>query len=199
MTGHDWIAVLDFGSQYTQLIARRIREQHVYCEILRHDTPASTLRDRGAKGLILSGGPASVLTEGAPTCDPALFDLDLPVLGICYGMQLMGQTLGGEVCPGESREYGSALIQIATAEGLFRNMPDTLSVWMSHGDQVRKMPPGFVLRATTRDCPIAAMENPARRWHGLQFHPEVVHTPRGRELLERFIFDICGCAGDWKM
>jgi GMP synthase (glutamine-hydrolysing) len=199
MTGHDWIAILDFGSQYTQLIARRIREQHVYCEILPHSTTAATLRTRAPKGVILSGGPASVLAEGSPSCDPALFDLPVPVLGICYGMQLMGRLLGGEVQAGESREYGHALIRVIEPAGLFRTMPDTLSVWMSHGDQVRTPPPGFVVRASTPTCPVAAMEDPARRRFALQFHPEVVHTPRGTELLERFLFDACGCAGDWKM
>ena len=199
MTGHDWIAILDFGSQYTQLIARRIREQNVYCEILRYDTPASVLRARAPKGVILSGGPASVLAEGAPVCDPALFELETPLLGICYGMQLMGRALGGTVRPGDSREYGSALIRILEPAGLFCNMPGTLSVWMSHGDQVQTLPPGFTVRASTPTCPVAAMEHSGRNWHGLQFHPEVVHTPRGSEILKRFLFDLCHCAGDWKM
>ncbi len=197
---HDWIAILDFGSQYTQLIARRIREHQVYCELLRFDTRAADLARRKPKGIILSGGPASVLTPGAPTVDPAIFTLGVPVLGICYGMQLMGRDLGGEVRRGEAREFGLAQIeQMAPGGTLFTALPDTLSVWMSHGDQVDRLPPGFRSVARTPTCPIAAMENAERRWYGLQFHPEVVHTPYGRDILQRFIFRLCGCAGDWKM
>jgi GMP synthase (glutamine-hydrolysing) len=195
----DWIAILDFGSQYSQLIARRVREQRVYCELLRHDTPAAVLRERAPRGVILSGGPASVLEPGSPDADAGLFDLGVPMLGICYGMQLMGRRLGGAVRKGESREYGHAVIDVVENNVLFRNMPDALAVWMSHGDQVEGLPPGFRALARTGTCPIAAMEDPARRLYGLQFHPEVVHTPRGNEILERFVFDVCGCAGDWKM
>ena len=195
----DWIAILDFGSQYSQLIARRVREQRVYCELLRHDTPAAVLRERAPRGVILSGGPASVLEPGSPDADAGLFDLGVPLLGICYGMQLMGRRLGGAVRKGESREYGHAVIDVVENNVLFRNMPDALAVWMSHGDQVEGLPPGFRALARTGTCPIAAMEDPARRLYGLQFHPEVVHTPRGNEILERFVFDVCGCAGDWKM
>jgi GMP synthase (glutamine-hydrolysing) len=149
--------------------------------------------------VILSGGPASVLEPGSPDADAGLFDLGVPLLGICYGMQLMGRRLGGAVRKGESREYGHAVIDVVENNVLFRNMPDALAVWMSHGDQVEGLPPGFRALARTGTCPIAAMEDPARRLYGLQFHPEVVHTPRGNEILERFVFDVCGCAGDWKM
>jgi GMP synthase (glutamine-hydrolysing) len=196
---HEWIAILDFGSQYTQLIARRVREQKVYCEILRFDTKAADLAARNPKGIILSGGPASVLAAGSPSCDKALFELGIPVLGICYGMQLMGRDLGGQVKPGHAREYGSARISVTDSATLFKDLPDELDVWMSHGDQVEALPPGFKVLAKTHTCPIAAMANPARRLFALQFHPEVVHTPRGVEVLRRFLFDACGCAGDWKM
>ncbi|MBU1692758.1 MAG: glutamine-hydrolyzing GMP synthase [Verrucomicrobia bacterium] len=196
---HDRIVILDFGSQYTQLIARRVREQQVYCEILRFDTPAGDLAARKPLGIILSGGPASVLAPGAPAGDPALFTLGIPVLGICYGMQLMGRDLGGRVQPGRAREYGSAVISIRQADALFRNLPPTLDVWMSHGDQVEEPPPGFVVLAGTESCPVAAMADPARELYALQFHPEVAHTPRGAEILHRFLFNVCGCRGDWKM
>ena len=196
---HDWIAILDFGSQYSQLIARRLREHQVYCELLRFDTSAAELAKRKPRGVILSGGPASVLEAGSPDVDPAIFQLGVPVLGICYGMQLMGRHLGGIVRKGQAREYGHALIDLVEPGALFQALPDQLTVWMSHGDQVEQLPPGFRLSAKTHTCPIAAMANSEKRWYGLQFHPEVVHTPRGNEILQHFIFRICGCAGDWKM
>ena len=196
---HDWIAILDFGSQYTQLIARRTREQNVYCEILRFDTKAKDLAARKPRGIILSGGPASVLQDGSPSCDTALFDMGVPVLGICYGMQLMGRDLGGQVRKGHAREYGSANISLVDPDLIFKGLPSTLDVWMSHGDQVETLPPGFKVLAKTGTCPIAAMANPDRKLFALQFHPEVVHTPRGVEILRHFLFDACGCAGDWKM
>ena len=196
---HDWIAILDFGSQYTQLIARRTREQSVYCEILRFNTTAADLSARKPKGIILSGGPASVLAPGAPACDPAIFTCGIPVLGICYGMQLMGRDLGGRVRPGRAREYGCARIQIHSADTLFEGLPAEIEVWMSHGDQVETLPAGFQALARTSTCPIAAMADPKRGLYGLQFHPEVVHTPRGVAILRRFLFDACGCKADWKM
>ena len=196
---HDWIAILDFGSQYSQLIARRIREMHVYCELVRFDTPAAELRSRHPRGIILSGGPASVRVAGSPDCDPGLFELGIPVLGICYGMQLMARKLGGKVQKGESREFGSAVIETTETGPLLGEGGERISVWMSHGDQVEVPPLGFRALARTRTCPIAAMEDPARRFFGLQFHPEVHHTPTGREMLARFVRDICGCSGDWRM
>ena len=199
MSSHDWIAVLDFGSQYTQLIARRIREQHVYSEILRHDIAAAALAARKPRGIVLSGGPASVLEPKAPMCDPKLYELGIPVLGICYGMQMTALALGGAVKPGESREYGSARVNVADHDSLFHDLPDVLDVWMSHGDQVERLPDGFRALAGTRTCPAAAMEHPGRRIFGLQFHPEVVHTPLGSEILRRFVFKICACRGDWEM
>ncbi|MDA0576847.1 MAG: glutamine-hydrolyzing GMP synthase [Verrucomicrobia bacterium] len=202
MKPHDWIAILDYGSQYSQLIARRIREQKVYCELIRFDTPAATLAARQPAGIILSGGPSSVFETNAPLGDPGLYDLGVPVLGICYGMQMTAKLLGGKVTPGHSREYGKAQIRVA-ANGdasLLGDLDATeLSVWMSHGDQVVNMPEGFHAIASTPSCPVAAMANPARRIFGLQFHPEVVHTPRGTDILRKFLFAICGCTGDWQM
>ncbi len=199
MQGHNWIAILDFGSQYSQLIARRVREQRVYSELLRFDTPASVLAARKPAGIILSGGPASVLDKGSPLCDPALYDLGVPVLGICYGLQMTAKLLGGVVKPGREREYGSAQVMVSEAGDLFRGLPGVLDVWMSHGDQVEAMPAGFKVMARTETCPVAAMGNVARRIYGLQFHPEVVHTPKGAELLGRFLFDVCKCRPDWEM
>lgn len=196
---HDWIAILDFGSQYTQLIARRIREQQVYCEILRFDTLAATLAERKPRGIILSGGPASVYDAKGPRPDPALFRLELPIFGICYGMQLMAQELGGSVTKGHHREFGYAEIDVVDDRPLFAGLPARLQVWMSHGDQIGNMPDRFRAIASTGSCPVAAMADDANRRFGVQFHPEVVHTPQGVHLLRHFIFDVCGCRGDWKM
>jgi len=196
---HEWIAILDFGSQYSQLIARRLRERRVYCELMRYDIPMSQLRERSPNGIILSGGPASVLEEGAPACDPALYDLGVPVLGVCYGMQLMGRDLGGAVRPGRAREYGPATLVVDDPGALFRAMPERMPVWMSHGDQVEALPPGFRSIAHTVTCPHAAMADDRRRLYGLQFHPEVVHTPHGGEILDHFLFGVCKCSGDWRM
>jgi len=199
MQRHDWIAILDFGSQYSQLIARRIREQHVYSELIRFDTPASELAERKPAGIILSGGPSSVSDQGAPLGDPGLYELGVPVLGICYGMQMTANLLGGRVKPGEAREYGHARIDVLDHDVLFKELPSSIEVWMSHGDQVDEMPGGFRALAGTDTCPVAAMADTDRRIYGLQFHPEVVHTPQGIEILRRFAFDICGCSGDWEM
>jgi len=196
---HDWIAILDFGSQYTQLIARRIREQHVYCEILRYDTPAAKIAERNPKGLIISGGPSSVYDENGPRPDPDIFKLGLPLFGICYGMQLMAQELGGHVARGNHREFGYAEIDVVDSVPLFEGIPERLQVWMSHGDQVDKLPEGFRVTAKTDSCPVAAMADEANRRFGVQFHPEVVHTPEGVHLLRHFAFDVCECGGDWKM
>jgi len=199
MKAHNWIAILDFGSQYSQLIARRVREQHVYSELMRFDTSAEELQKRKPSGIILSGGPSSVFEEGAPLGDPAIYELGIPILGICYGMQMTANMLGGKVQPGESREYGHAAIDVLDHRTLFKDLDDSLTVWMSHGDQVKLMPDGFYAVASTPTCPVAAMGNDERRIYGLQFHPEVVHTPMGTDILRRFVFDICGCAGDWEM
>ena len=199
MTEHDWIAILDFGSQYSQLIARRVREQHVYSELIRFDTAAAGLAARRPAGIILSGGPSSVFEDGVPLCDPGIYELGIPILGICYGMQMTARMLGGQVRRGKDREYGPARISVTDPGVLFNGLPDELAVWMSHGDQVAALPDGFRGLAETVTCPYAAMGDDKRRVYGLQFHPEVVHTPRGTDILRHFVFDICGCSGDWEM
>jgi len=199
MTPHEWIAILDYGSQYSQLIARRVREQHVYSELLRFDTNADTLRERKPAGIILSGGPSSVFDDNAPLGDPGIYDLGVPVLGICYGMQMTARLLGGDVKPGHAREYGLAHIAVTDERSLLAGLPGEIDVWMSHGDQVASLPDGFEALARTDTCPVAAMGNETSHIYGLQFHPEVVHTPRGTEIIRRFVFDVCGCKGDWAM
>ena len=194
-----WIAIFDYGSQYTQLIARRIREMEVYSEIIRCDTTAEALRANLPAGIILSGGPCSVFEEGAPTVDPAVFDLGVPVLGVCYGMQLMSLKLGGKVSPGIEREYGKMPIEVMAGNPLFKGLPSTLTVWMSHGDRVDAIPADFERGALSATCPYAAMFNNDRRLYGLQFHPEVVHTQYGTDILKNFVFGVCGCARDWKL
>lgn len=194
------ILILDFGSQYTQVIARRVRECHVYSQIVRHDTPAAELAALGARGIILSGGPSSVYAENAPQPDPALFDLGLPTLGICYGLQLMFFHLGGQVEASRKREYGAGTLQVTAADcPLFHALPEKLDVWNSHGDKVNSLPPGFRAVASTENSDFAAVEHPGRRLYGLQFHPEVAHTPRGRDIIENFVYGVCGCARDWTM
>jgi GMP synthase (glutamine-hydrolysing) len=195
----DWIAILDFGSQYSQLIARRVREQRVYSELLRFDTTAEELAARKPAGIILSGGPSSVFEKGAPTCDPALFEMGIPVLGICYGMQLMTQLLGGEVEPADEREFGHAEISVVGTSRLFEGLGEPQSVWMSHGDRVARMPEGFRPIARSANSPCAAMASADDRMFGVQFHPEVVHSPRGRELLSNFVHRVCGCGDSWNM
>jgi GMP synthase (glutamine-hydrolysing) len=187
------ILILDFGGQYTQLIGRRIREANVYTEIVPFNTALEKIRAIQPKGLILSGGPASVYETDAPLADPDIFKLDVPVLGICYGMQLIGKELGGRVEPSTHREYGSRELQSANPSCLLNGMR---RVWMSHGDRILEPPPGFEVTART-DTTIAAMENPKRKIFGVQFHPEVTHTENGEGLLRRFVFDVCGCGGDW--
>ena len=196
---HQTIVVLDFGSQFTQLIARRLRELSVYSEILPYNTPMSDIRQRRPAGIILSGGPRSVSEPTAPRCDTAVFDAALPVLGICYGMQLMTDALGGEVAPAPQREFGHATIRIASNAPLLSTVPSELRVWASHGDFVKAAPAGFAVTATSANAPVAAMADEDRRFYALLFHPEVAHTDRGTEILRNFAFDICGCTGDWTM
>ncbi|MEW5762135.1 MAG: glutamine-hydrolyzing GMP synthase [Bacillota bacterium] len=193
------VLILDFGGQYTQLIARRVRECRVYCEIVPYYTPAREITARAPRGIIFSGGPASVYQEGAPRCDPALYTAGIPVLGICYGMQLMALDLGGEVRPAAFREYGKTTLEILAGEVLLLGMGPQEQCWMSHGDTVVAAPPGFVVAARTVHTPVAAMWDTARRLYAVQFHPEVTHTPRGREMLARFLYDVCGCRGLWTM
>ncbi len=193
------IPILDFGSQYAQLIARRVREKGVYSELVRPDIPVDELRKLNLKGLILSGGPSSVYEPNAPRCDPGIFDLGVPVLGICYGMQLGAQILGGQVTPAKAREYGRARLHVASADPLLHGMPSDTTVWMSHGDQIHELPDDFLPLATTPTCPYAATRHRTRPFYGVQFHPEVTHTPRGQQLFHNFLYEICHCAGTWTM
>ena len=193
------VLVLDFGSQYAQLIARRVREQNVYCELVRHDISAERLAELAPMGLILSGGPASVYVEGAPKCDPELFKLGIPILGICYGMQLACQALGGQVDNAPAREYGRAECQISEPDELFADVARQTQVWMSHGDQVANIAGDFVSLASTDTCPYAAIKHRKLPIYGLQFHPEVTHTPEGSKVLANFLRRICGTTGTWKL
>jgi GMP synthase (glutamine-hydrolysing) len=193
------IAILDFGSQYSQLIARRVREQNVYSRICRADITAEELSRLGVRGMILSGGPASVYDEDAPRCDEKIFELGVPILGICYGMQLGCQILGAKIVAAKRREYGRINLQIANIGDLFANMPDSITAWASHGDQVADLGNDFVILATTDTCPFAAVRHKEKKFFGVQFHPEVSHTPKGSLILKNFLYDICGCSGDWKM
>ncbi|MEO1618465.1 MAG: glutamine-hydrolyzing GMP synthase [Planctomycetota bacterium] len=193
------IVVLDFGSQYAQLIARRVREQNVYCQILRHDLSADRVAELAPKGIILSGGPSSVYEDGAPRCDPEIFRLGIPVLGICYGMQLACEALGGEVSSVSSREYGHAKCEVIQSTGLFGSLPDEIDVWMSHGDQVSAISESFETLAKTNTCPYAAIRHRELPIYGMQFHPEVTHTPLGGTVLGNFVHHICGCDPSWQL
>jgi GMP synthase (glutamine-hydrolysing) len=194
------IVILDFGSQYTQVIARRIRETNVFCTILSYKTPAQEVAALKPNGIILSGGPASVYAADAPHPDPGVFGLGIPVLGICYGIQLLAQQMGGKVEPGQKREYGKATLTVKDRScPLFRTLPARLQVWNSHGDKLTRLPAGFKPVAITDNSAYAAVEHRAKKLFGLQFHPEVVHTPRGAEILSNFVHQICGCSRDWTM
>jgi GMP synthase (glutamine-hydrolysing) len=194
------VLVFDFGSQYAQLIARRVREQNVFCQIVRHDLPAARVAELNPKGIIFSGSPYSVYEPGAPHCDPAVFDLDVPILGLCYGMQLACHLLGTKVASASSREFGRAAIRIGAANEIFKGVPENIVVWMSHGDQVQASPNGdFIPLASTESCPVAAVKHRTKPLIGLQFHPEVSHTPEGGRILRNFLYGICGCRGLWKM
>ena len=193
------ILILDFGSQYTQLIARRLRELGVYCEIHPCTMKPEAMRAFAPRGVVLSGGPASVTAEGSPRPDPLVFELGVPVLGICYGLQLMAHTLGGRVGTSHHREFGPATVEVKHTSALFEGLPDRIEVWMSHGDGVEAIPPGFESVASTPSAPFAAVEDRKRRFFAVQFHPEVVHTPRGKELLKNFAYRVCGCSGSWSM
>ena len=196
---HQTIVVLDFGSQFTQLIARRLRELSVYSEIVPPDTPASEIARRSPVGIILSGGPRSVHDANAPRPDPATLALGAPTLGICYGMQLLTDQLGGQVGHAPHREFGHAIVTVTNGSPLFTDVPPALKVWASHGDFVAAPPQGFEVVATSANAPVAAMQDANRRLYGLLFHPEVVHTEHGAEILRNFAYDICGCRGDWTM
>ena len=194
----DLVLVFDFGSQFGQLIARRVREQNVFCQLVRHDLTAARVKELAPKGIILSGGPASVYEPGAPKLDPAVFDLGVPVLGICYGLHVAVQALGGHVAPAAAREFGRATLTVTDPDPLFRGHPAESPVWMSHGDQVHTVSGDFVPLAATDTCPVAAVKHRTRPVYGLQFHPEVSHSPHGGQVLANFLRDVCGCRGDWK-
>jgi len=193
----DFILILDFGSQYTQLIARRIRELKIYCEIHPYRISQDLIREMSPRGIILSGGPASVYTVDSPLIPADILDLNIPVLGICYGMQLIGHLLGGKVEPSAHREFGFAELEILHDHPFFKNIQPKSQVWMSHGDKLSKMPEGFRVVAKTRNAPMAAIADDRRRIYGLQFHPEVEHTALGMAMLKNFLYDICGCQGSW--
>jgi GMP synthase (glutamine-hydrolysing) len=193
------VAIIDFGSQYGQLIARRVREHKVYSQIYQPSVKIEKLAQLGIKGIILSGGPASVYAENAPTCDARIFELGVPVLGICYGMQIGCKILGAEVKPAKSREYGRTALEVTDTKDLFKGISEHTTVWMSHGDQVNQLTGDFASLAATPTCPFAAVRHKCGKFFGVQFHPEVTHTPRGTEILKNFLYDICGCAGDWQM
>ena len=193
------VAVLDFGSQYTQVIARRLRECQVYSKVIPFSTSAEELKKEGVKGIILSGGPSSVFAENAPHPDKAIFDLGVPVLGICYGIQLLGYLLGGKTEHSEEREYGKGTLNISGESPLFKGIKKTIQVWNSHGDKLTELPEGFEPVATTENSNFAAIQNSERQFYGLQFHPEVFHTEQGTDIIRNFVFDICDCEGDWTM
>ncbi|MCC7408498.1 MAG: glutamine-hydrolyzing GMP synthase, partial [Phycisphaeraceae bacterium] len=204
VAGNEVVPVLDFGSQYVQLIARRVRECGVLSVLVRHDIPVAELAAMKPKGIILSGGPASVYEQGAPRCDPRLFELGVPVLGICYGMQIGCELLGAKVKNAHAREYGGTSLRITPGSGqssgsLLSSLPEKTTVWMSHGDQVQELPPAFIPLAATNTCPVAAVKHKDKPFYGVQFHPEVTHTPHGVEILRNFLLNICGCDGSWQM
>ena len=199
MLKNEAVLILDFGGQYSQLIARRVRDCNVYCEIKSYKTPAEQIAEAGYKGIIFSGGPNSVYTEDAPVCDKKVFDLGIPVLGICYGAQLMAYLLGGKVSSSEVREYGKTPVRAQANAALFQKVPEESVCWMSHTDYIAEPPAGFTITAVSDACPVAAMANEARRLYAFQFHPEVEHTVHGTDMLKNFLFQVCGCSGSWKM
>lgn len=195
----EMVVVLDFGGQYNQLIARRVRDLGVYSELVAFNTPVEKIKEMNPKGIIFSGGPASVYEEGAPKVDPAIFELGLPVLGICYGMQLMSHMLEGKVERAGKREYGKAELRLQQAHSLYEKWEENEVVWMSHSDKVVELPTGFRVDAVSDSCPVAAISHPERKLYGVQFHPEVRHTVKGSEFIANFLFNICGCEGNWSM
>jgi len=196
---YEVIAIIDFGSQYGRLIARRVREHNVFSQIYQPNITAGELSTQKVKGIILSGGPASVYSENAPACDERIFKLGVPILGICYGMQLGCKILGADIAPAESREYGRTKLTVVERSDLFARLPETTTVWMSHADQVNELGGDFVPLATTANCPFAAVRHTGGKFFGVQFHPEVTHTPCGHDILKNYLYDICRCSGSWQM
>lgn len=196
---YDSVVVLDFGSQYSELIARRVRELNVYSELIPYRTTAKQIKDMAPKGIILSGGPNSVYDEGAPICDPEIFNLGIPILGVCYGMQLMAKTLGGKVVKADKHEYGKAILEINPKDKLFLDLESKFTSWMSHGDSVTELPEGFSISAKTTNTPCAAISNKDKKLYGVQFHPEVIHTMNGIEILKHFVISISNAKPTWSM
>ena len=196
---HETVIVLDFGGQYNQLIARRVRENNVYCEIYSYKTDLSVIKTKNPKGIIFTGGPNSVYLEDSPTIDPEIFSWGVPVLGICYGSQLMMHLLGGHVCRAPEREYGKTEVFVNTKSKLFTDVQPSTICWMSHNDYIEQAAPGFQITAHTANCPVAAVENAEKGLYAVQFHPEVLHTAEGKKMLRNFVYNVCGCSGDWKM
>lgn len=195
----EMLIVLDFGGQYNQLIARRVREANVYCEILPYSVSVERIKEKNPKGIIFTGGPSSVNTKGSPKCDKEIFELGIPILGICYGTQLISQNFGGRVSKAVQREYGKTDIKFNKKSLIFEGIDEESVCWMSHTDHVEVLPQGFEVTAVTGSCPVAALEDANRKIYGVQFHPEVVHTPCGKEILKNFLFKVCECTGDWTM
>ena len=193
------VVVIDFGGQYNQLVARRVRECNVYCEIYSYKTDINKIKEMKPKGIILTGGPNSCYEEGAPSYTNELFELGIPVLGLCYGAQLMMHQLGGKVEKAPVREYGKIEVKVNTSSPLFKKIPESTICWMSHNDYISKTAPGFEVVATTADCPVAAAENSDKKLYAIQFHPEVLHTIKGKEILSNYVYNVCGCSGDWTM
>lgn len=193
------IIVLDFGGQYNQLIARRIRECNVYCEVLPYNTSLNRIKELEPKGIIFTGGPASVYEKDAPACDKEIFDLGIPILGICYGCQIMTESLGGKVSKAPLREYGKTVVAVNNSSTLFKGVAHNTTVWMSHTDYIEKPADGFNVIASSESCPVAAIENSEKNLYGVQFHPEVAHTVEGTKMIKNFLYEICHCSGDWKM
>ena len=196
---HETVIVLDFGGQYNQLIARRVRENNVYCEIYSYKTDLATIKAKNPKGIILTGGPNSVYLEDSPTIDPEIFSWGVPVLGICYGSQLMMHLLGGHVCRAPEREYGKTEVFVDNSSKMFADVQPSTICWMSHNDYIEQAAPDFKVTAHTVNCPVAAAENEAKGLYAVQFHPEVLHTAEGKKMLRNFVYNVCGCVGDWKM
>jgi GMP synthase (glutamine-hydrolysing) len=196
---HDTVIVLDFGAQYSQLIARRVRECGVYCEILPFSATLEQIKAKDPKGIILSGGPSSVYAKGAPHVTKDIFEAGIPILGICYGIQMISFALGGKVEKAHKREFGLAKLNIRDSKNLFAQLPKSLNVWMSHGDHVVRLPKGYQVLASTSNCHLAAAANLSKKIYGIQFHPEVVHTEKGKRILENFVKMVCGCKATWNM
>ncbi|MFZ5966909.1 MAG: glutamine-hydrolyzing GMP synthase [Bacillota bacterium] len=199
MNNQELILIIDFGGQYNQLIARRVREANVYCEVVPYKYSIEKIKEKNPIGIIFTGGPASVYAEDAPSCDKEIFELGIPVLGICYGGQLMAQMFGGKVNRASSREYGRVELNIKDGEGILYNISNQTKCWMSHTDFIEIPPQGFEVTATTDNCPVAAMKNSSKKLYAVQFHPEVEHTEKGREIIRNFLYEVCGCTGQWNM